>query len=51
MFSSVWGLITFGVLTIGLFAYGIYKHEQRLEETERKIDETQVRYLKSKGKA
>ena len=51
MFSSVWGLITFSVLIIGFFAYGIYKHEQRLEEMERKIAETQVRYLKSKGKA
>ena len=37
MFTSVWGPIALGVFAVGLFVYSLFKHEQRLEEMERKI--------------
>jgi hypothetical protein len=38
------------VAAIGFFVYGLYKHEQRLQEMERKISETQTNYLNNTKK-
>jgi len=44
MFTSVWGTIVLGVATLGLFVYGLLKHDERLEEMERKIAIAQEKF-------
>jgi|ETNvirnome_6_100_1030635.scaffolds.fasta_scaffold03672_12 hypothetical protein len=46
LFFSIAMLVT----AVGFFVYGLYKHEQRLQEMERKISETQTNYLNAAKK-
>jgi hypothetical protein len=44
MFTSVWTVITLGVVTLGLFVYGLLKHEDRLQRMEQKISAAQEKF-------
>ena len=44
MFTSAWTAIGFGVIVLGLFVYGLLKHEERLEAMERKIVVNQEKF-------
>jgi len=44
MFSSMWTVVTLGVASLALFVYSLVKHEQRLQEMERRITATQEKF-------
>jgi hypothetical protein len=44
MTFSIWATIGSGMLLCGLFVYGLLKHEDRLEEMERKIVANQEKF-------
>jgi|TARA_R100000008_G_scaffold86307_1_gene78834 hypothetical protein len=45
MFTSVWTTAFLGLGALGLFVYGLLKHEQRLQEMERKISVAQEKFI------
>ena len=44
MFTSLWTTAALGVAALGLFVYSLFKHEERLQEMERKISVAQEKF-------
>ena len=44
MFTSIWTTVALGVAALGFFVYGLLKHEERLQEMERKISVAQEKF-------
>jgi high-affinity Fe2+/Pb2+ permease len=44
MFTSVWTTVFLGVAALGFFVYSLIKHEERLQEMERKITSAQEKF-------
>ena len=44
MFTSVWTTIILGATALGFFVYGLIRHEERLQEMERKITINQEKF-------
>jgi hypothetical protein len=44
MLTSVWTTVALGVAALGFFVYGLIRHEERLQEMERKITVNQEKF-------
>ena len=44
MFTSVWTTVILGVTALVFFVYGLIRHEDRLQEIERKITVNQEKF-------
>jgi len=44
MFSSIWTAVILGITSLSFLVYGLLKHEDRLQEMERKITANQEKF-------
>ena len=49
MFNNVSIIIILGVVSLGLLVYGLFKHEERLQEMERQLTANQEKFINKKG--